>query len=208
GAVHDRLVGPFKIKGANKGLAQAPVLELLKPAVEKPTRGARRRIVGDDILLHTPIANRRKVVPRSPGAGRELLAKQVIFRGKAFEGHLAIPVILIADQIEIVLTARNRQIGAPPIFHPFVFDVAAWLETSDLVRAATQWRLEGALVEWMSGVIGSRKNRKPGNKQRDITCSVFRESHDHRCIVQRIRSGKIAQELLRDRMALLLERLQ
>src|SRR6516162_9679710 len=71
----------------------------------------------------------------------------------------AITIIFIAYQIEVVLPARDRQIRAPPILDPFVLDVAAGLEASDLVGTAAQRRLERGLIKRMTAVIGARQDR-------------------------------------------------
>src|SRR5262245_10981679 len=136
GPVHQVLVGPFEIEGVDEGLTQALVPELLPPRIEEPALRARRGIVGDDVALDAALADRRKVVARRPDARGELLAEQVALAGEAFEGDVAIAVELVAYDVEIVETARHRQIHAPPILDPLVFDITADLEAAHLVGAA------------------------------------------------------------------------
>ena len=56
-----------------------------------------------------------KIVARRPGARGEFLAEQIIPGGKAFEADVAVAVIFEAHDVEIVLAAGDRQLGAPPI---------------------------------------------------------------------------------------------
>src|SRR5207247_3746002 len=110
-----RLVGPFEIERINEGLAQPLVLELLAPGIEEPALRARRRIIGDDVLLDAPVTDRRKVVARRPDARGKFLAEQIGFAGETFEGDVAIAIELVAHDVEIVVPARDRKIGAPPV---------------------------------------------------------------------------------------------
>src|SRR5262249_13956426 len=126
----------------------------------EPALRARRRIVGDFVALDSALADRRKVVARCPDARGKFLAEEITLAGEAFEGDIAVAIKFVADDVEVVLSAPGREIGAPPIFHPFVFDVAAGVETPDLVGAAAERRLEGGLVECMLGVVFARKNRQ------------------------------------------------
>src|SRR5262245_52490139 len=164
GVVHDLLVGPFEIEGIDKGFAQALVLEFLPPRVEEPTLRTRRRIVGDDVALDIPLADRRKVVARRPGARGEFLPEQIASSGEPLEGNFAIAVIFIAQDIEIVLPARDRQIYAPPVFYSLVLNMAASFEASDLVGTAAERDLERRLIEPTLRVIIARKNRQRGGK--------------------------------------------
>src|SRR5262249_1911819 len=144
--VHQRLVGPFEIERVNEGFAQPLVLELVAPRIEEPALRARRRIVGDAVALDAALADRRKIVARYPDARGKFLAEEIALAGEAFERDIAVAIKFVADDVEIVLSAPDGEIGAPPIFHPFVFDVAAGVETPDLVGAAAERRLERGLV--------------------------------------------------------------
>src|SRR5262245_57658847 len=116
GPVHDHLVGPFEIECIDEGLPQMPVLEFLPSRVEEPTLRARGGIVWNDIALDAPLANRRKVVARCPGARGEFLPEQITSGSEPLEGNFAIAVIFIAQDIEIVLPTPDRQVGTPPVF--------------------------------------------------------------------------------------------
>src|SRR5262245_41700914 len=142
GPVHDGLVGPFEIESAIQRLAHTAVLELVAPRVDVPALRPRRRLVWQHLALDSPIAERRKVVACRPEARRELLPKHEALRGETFEGDVAVAVELETQQVEIVPTAHDRQVGTPPVLHPLVFDVAAGLETPDLVAPAAERRLE------------------------------------------------------------------
>jgi hypothetical protein len=71
------------------------------------------------------------------------------------EGNISISIILVPDDIKIVLSAGNRQVGAPPFLHPLVFDVTARLKSPNPVRAAAQWDFERCLLEGTIGIMGS-----------------------------------------------------
>src|SRR5215831_8203870 len=86
--------------------------------------------------------------------------------------------------------------------------MTARLETSDLVRAAAERHLQRRLIEWTLRVIVAGKNRQRRREQRDITCPVRREMRHHGRIVSRFRADEVAQQLLGDRVALVLEDFQ
>src|SRR6185436_12282846 len=88
----------------------------------------RRPLVGNHLALDAPVAQRRKVVARRPDTGGELLAEQKIAADKGFHAHFAVAVILVADQVEIILSARDGEIFTPPVLDPFEFDIASLLE--------------------------------------------------------------------------------
>ena len=203
--VHQVLVGPFEIEGIDEGFAQAAVLELFSPGVEEPALRTRGRIVGEDIALDAAFAHRRKVVTRRPDAGGEFFAEEIGLAGEALEGDVAIAVELVAHHVEIVLPAPDRQIGTPPVLDSVVFDEAAGLETADLVGTAAKRRLQRGLVEGMRGVVRARENRQRGRKQRDVARAVRRKVDEHGGVVGRLGVADIAQQLLGDRVALLLE---
>src|SRR5438105_3588857 len=125
-------------------------------------------MVRDDVTLNTAVAYRGKVVACRPHPRDQFLAKQIALAREALEGHVAIAKIFVADNIEIVLSSRHRQICAPPVLHTLIFDVAARLEAADLIRAAAERRLKGCLLEGVSGIIGAGKDRQPGKKERQV----------------------------------------
>ena len=208
GPVHDALVGPFEIEGVDEGLAQPLVLELVAPGIEEPALGARWRLVLDDVALDAPIAERRKIVARGPDAGGEFLAEKVALAGEAFEGDVAIAVKLVAHDIEIVVPARDRQVGAPPVLDPLVFDVAAGLEAPDLVGAAAERHVERGLVERAARIVGTREYRQRCHEQRHVAPTVGHEAHDHGGVIDSLSAGEVAQHLLSNRVPLLLEDFQ
>src|SRR6516164_2929868 len=160
GPVHDLLVGPFEIECIDEGFPQTLILQFFPSRIEEPTLRARRGIVWNNIALDAPFAHRREVVARRPGARGEFLAEQIAFGSKSLKGNFAIAVIFIAHDVEIVLPACDRQVGAPPVFHSLVLDMAARLETSDLVRAAAERYLERGFVEPTGSIIAAREDRE------------------------------------------------
>jgi hypothetical protein len=192
----------------DQGFAQALVLELLAPGIDEPALGAGWSVVGNLIPLHPPIPERRKLVARRPDAGGELLAEKIAPTGEALEGDIAVPVVFVAHGIEIMLATGDRETRSPPVLDPVVFDVAARLEASDPIWSTAERHLERRLVEGAARVVGTGKNRAAGHEQRDVTCPVGREAHHDREVVGCLGSGEIAQQLLGDRMALVLENLQ
>src|SRR6185437_16587521 len=84
-AVHDGLVGPLEVESVVERLAHARIGELLTSRVDEPALGARRRIVRDGVALDPAVLYGREIVARRPGARGELLAEQIILRGKALD---------------------------------------------------------------------------------------------------------------------------
>src|SRR5205823_1200512 len=82
------------------------------------------------------------------------------------------------------------------------------LETSDLVRAAAERYFERRLLKRALRVIGTRKNRQRDREQRHVAGSMGREAHHHGHVIGRLRADEVAQQLLRDRVALVLEDFQ
>ena len=145
GSVHDVPVGPFEIEGIDQGFAQAAVLELLAPRVDEPALRSRGGLVGQLLALHAAVPDGRKIVTRRPDPRGELLAEQIALGGEALERHVAVAVELEAHDVEIVLPARDRQVGAPPVLDPLVLDEAAGLEAPDLVGARAERHLEASI---------------------------------------------------------------
>src|SRR2546430_15049077 len=131
--VHQGLVGPFEIERIDEGFTQPLILELLASRVEEPALRAGGRVIGDGVALDTALADRREVVARCPGARGEFLPEQIAFGGEPLEGNFAIAVIFIAQDVEIILPARDRQGGPPPDFYSLLLDMAARFGKASLV---------------------------------------------------------------------------
>ena len=86
--------------------------------------------------------------------------------------------------------------------------MAAGLERSDLVRAAAERYFERGLVESMGGIIAAREDRERSHEQRHVASSIGRETYHHARVIGRLRTDEVAQQLLGDRVALLLEDFQ
>src|SRR5215469_9138152 len=109
---------------------------------------------------------------------------------------------------KIVQPAPDRQVGPPPVFHSLVLNMTARLETSDLVRAATQRYLERGFVEPTGSIITAREDRERSHEQRHVASSMGRETYHDGRVIGRFRADEVAQQLLGDRMALVLEDFQ
>ena len=114
GPIHDLGVDPFKVECIDEGLAHALVFKFPSAGVEIPALRC-RIVVGDGVTLHPSLAGRRKLVARRPDPRNQLFAKEVAFTREALESNVAIAIILVPDDVKIVLSAGNRQVGAPPV---------------------------------------------------------------------------------------------
>src|SRR5262245_32683093 len=86
--------------------------------------------------------------------------------------------------------------------------MAAGLETSDLVRAATGRYLERGFVESTGSIIAAREDRERSHEQRHVASSMGRETYYDDRVIGRLRADKVAQQLLGERVALVLENFQ
>src|SRR5262249_53255387 len=187
---------------------QMLILQFFPSRIEEPALRARRRIVGDDVTLDAPLADRREVVARCPGPRGEFLPEQIASGSKSLEGNFAIAVIFVAHNVKVVLPAPERQVGTPPVFRSLVLDMAAGLETSHLVRAAAERYLERGFVEPTGSIIAAREDRERSHEQRHVASSMRRETYHHGRVIGRFRADEVAQQLLGDRVALVLENFQ
>src|SRR6516162_4452059 len=208
GPVHDLLVGPFEIECIDEGLPQTLFLQFFPSRIEEPTLRARGGIVWNNMAPYVPLASRRKVVACRPSSRGKFFPEQIASGSEPLEGNFAIAVIFIAHDVEIVLPARDRQVGTPPLFHSLVLDMAAGLETSDLVRAAANRYLERGFVEPTGSIIAAREDRERSHEQRHVASSTGRETYHDGRVIGRFRADEVAQQLLGDRMALVLEDFQ
>src|SRR5262245_466688 len=138
GPVHDLLVGPFEIECIDEGLPQTLILQFFPSRIEKPTLRARGGIVWNNIELEVSLARRREVGACRPTTRCKFFPEQIASGSEPLEGNFTIAIIFVAHNVKIVLPAPDRQVGPPPVFHSLVLDIAARLETSDLVRAAAE----------------------------------------------------------------------
>ena len=93
------------------------------------------------------------------------------------------------------MPARDRQFRAPPVLDALVFDVAAGLETPDLVGAGAERRFQRRLVEILHRVIGARKDRQRRDEQRHVASALGRKAHDDGIVVLGFGADHIAREL-------------
>src|SRR5262249_21402479 len=169
---------------------------------------ARRGIVWNNIALDVPLADRREVVACRPSPRGKFFPEQIASGSESLEGNFAIAVIFVAHNVKIVLPAPDRQGGTPPVFHSLVFDMAAGLETSDLIRAAAERYFERGFVEPTGSIIAAREDRERSHEQRHVAGSMGRETYHDGRVIGRLRADEVAQQLLGDRVALVLENFQ
>src|SRR6202022_1001469 len=156
-AIHDGLVGPLEIERIAERFAHARILEFVAPGVEEPALRARWRIVRKQFALDAAVHQRRKIVARVPYPRGELLAKQVIAAGEAFEGDIAVAVEIEPQSIEIVAASIDGKISAPPIPDALKLDETIDLEFRHFVGPGSQRNIERRFIERMGRVIGLRK---------------------------------------------------
>src|SRR5262249_10229361 len=82
------------------------------------------------------------------------------------------------------------------------------LETSDLVRAAAERYLERGFVEPTGSIIAAREDRERSHEQRHVASSMRRKTYHNDRVIGRFRANEVAQQLLGDRVALVLEKSQ
>ena len=112
-------------------------------------------MIGDHFALDALVLDGWEIVARCPDSRGELLAEQIIPSGETFKRDVAVAIVFEAHGVEIVLAARDRKLGAPPILLPLVLDVTPGLEAADLVRPAAERRVERRLVERLLAVVGA-----------------------------------------------------
>src|SRR5262245_6927120 len=204
-AVHDIFIGPLKIEGIDEGLAQTSILEFFAPHIDEPPLRPGRRVIRDHRSLDAAILERRKIVTRGPGSRRELLPEQIALRSEAFETDLPVPVVFVTDSVEIIQSARDRQIGTPPVLNPIEFDVMPNLKAPNLVGAAAQRNFKRRLIERLLGIINSRENWEPGDKQRHVARTPLGKTYNNRAVIGRFRAFAVTQLLRDDRVTLFLQ---
>src|SRR5262245_36321121 len=86
--------------------------------------------------------------------------------------------------------------------------MAAGIETSHLLRAAAERYLERGFVEPTGSIIAAREDRERSHEQRHVASSMGRETYHDDRVIGRLRADEVAQQLLGDRVALVLENFQ
>ncbi len=127
-----------------------------------------------------PSRSCRKIVARRPDARGELLSEEIVARGEALEGDVAVAIIFVAHDIEIVLAAGDGKIGAPPILYPLVFDEAAGLEAADAIGTGAERHFQRRILEIPRRIVGAREDRQAGDEQRNFPPALGREFHRER----------------------------
>src|SRR5262249_10964897 len=84
----------------------------------------------------------------------------------------------------------------------------AGLETSNHVRAAAEWHLKRRLIEPTGSIVAAREDRQRSHEQRHVASSMGCETCHHGRVIWRFRAEAVAQQLLGDRVALVLENFQ
>ncbi len=128
-------VAPLEIEGEIEGAAHADILELLAAHVDEEALGARRALVGNREAEDAAILDGRLLVARRPILGGELLAKVEVTGEQVLELEAAITVIVVANLVEVIEAAADRQVLGPVVVAAQIGDVSAGLEVADLIRA-------------------------------------------------------------------------
>src|SRR5262249_37288663 len=191
-----------------EGLPQTLIPQFSPSRIEKPTLRARGGIVWNNIALDVPLADRREVVACRPSPRGKFFPEQIASCSEPLEGNFAIAVIFVAHNVKIVQPAPDRQVGPPPVFHSLVLNMTARLKTSDLVRAAAERYFERGFVEPAGSIIASPEDREHRHEQRHVASSMGRETYHHGRVIGHFRAEEVAQQLLGDRVALVLENFQ
>src|SRR5262249_4222825 len=145
--VKDALVRPLEIEGVVERLADAYIAQLGSSRVEEVSLRAGRAAVGHVEPLHSPVSYCGNIVGGGPIPCSEFLPQVERSGLEAFEAGGAVTVVLVAQLVEIVAPAVDRQVLAPIVVAPPVADERALLELADLVRPRAQRRRERRLVE-------------------------------------------------------------
>src|SRR4029450_4897689 len=151
---HYGLVGPFEIERIDDRLAYPGVLELVAAGIEEPALAARRQFIRQGLALDPAVLDRRKIVACSPDPRGELFPVEIVLAGKAFEGHVAVAIELVAHGVEIVAAAVDGKIGRPIILDAVKLDVAIDLVFADLVRPRAERDFGGRFLERALRIIG------------------------------------------------------
>src|SRR5690606_1931762 len=123
------------------------VPEPFAPLVQRPGLQRwlqfRRELALDDLA----VADCGKIVLRRPGLGREFLAKQDLALLEGLEPGLPLPVELDADPVEMVEAPAYRQVLAPIVVAPVIFDELPGGEAPHFVGTGAERRVELRSVE-------------------------------------------------------------
>ena len=140
-------------------------LNLLAPRIDEPALRARRRIVGNHAALDAAVLEGGEIVARRPDARGELLAEQIAAGGEAFEADLAVAVVFVAHDVEIVLPACATGRSAP---HQSLTRSNSMkrpaLELADLVAAAAERNVERRFDR--TGAWHNRRARRSAGRRR------------------------------------------
>ena len=109
------VVDPFEVEQMQDRLAHADIGEDRPARVEHEPVHALGQAVGECLLDHAAVAQRRKIVGGLPAAGIGFRAHVVKAFLERLEMRVAVAVIVEADGVEIPQAAIDRQVAAPII---------------------------------------------------------------------------------------------
>src|SRR5262249_45540596 len=150
-----------EIEGVVQSLAQPRTGEFGAQQVEAPALPAGGQVIRNLLALHAAVADGRKIIAGGPGARGEFFAEQVALGLESLEADVAVAIILVANDVEIVLPDVDRQVRAPPVCHPLILGIATRFQAADPVWSGAQRSIERRLIELLRRVVGARDDRQP-----------------------------------------------
>ena len=159
GAVQQHLVDGLEVEGVGERVADPAVREDLPPGIEDQGGHAGGPAVRQDLALDPAFRDGGKVVGDGPAPAGELEPEVVLARLEGLHHHVAVPVVVVADAIEIVLAAIDRQVAPPVVGVAAIDDAAPRIHLLDAVGAAAHRRHQRRLLELHLGVVGPRDDR-------------------------------------------------
>ena len=174
------LVRPLEIKRVAERLPYPPIVEQGAPGVEDHGAHSGGPAVGQHLELDSPVGDGGDVIRRRPKLGVGLAANVGLAGLEGLEGHGGVAIVVIADFIEVVLAAIDRQAGAPVVVQAAVDNGAAGIDPGDPVGPAAEGRLERRLGEVGFAVVGLREYRHEAHDERHLAIGVGAEDKLHR----------------------------
>src|SRR3990167_1277424 len=167
GTIEQLALGPFEIEQQAQRLAHPFVLEQGPAGVEDEALHAGGVVVVDLFLDQLAIGHGGAVVGGGPvfRTGFQPIVELPGLQG--FEGHGVVAVVVELHGVEVVETAVDRQVLAPPVLDPLIANRAPGFDFGNLVGAAAQRNLQIALAEVAFGppVLGQYRQLSENQRQ-------------------------------------------
>ena len=146
-AVEQVRVAPLEVERMGQRMAHAPVGEFRPSRVEPERLHAGGDLVVDQLPDHPAVRDVREVVGGAPFL-RVVLAAEVELAGlERLDRDGGVAVVVVANDVDVVLSAVDREVAAPVVGHALQRDGPAGLDRRDAVGTAAQRRLEGGRFE-------------------------------------------------------------